>query len=626
LALVPVALGRGTRLLLALFLATGVVLVSALVGTRPAYAADDLVRSLDIRYTVQPSGSLRVQETWVWQFGDDSGRHGIDRYLVIREPYDDEQDAVYTPTNIEVSSPDGVSTEWSRSDTTDEDGRLETMRIRIGDANETISAPTATYVISYDMAGALRTFPGEQPPYDELYWDVTGTGNPAIDKVSVAATVPEGPYENALQCFAGPPRSDTPCSQTPRVSGDAGVFATDDLAAKDNMTIGVKIRPGLVSAVTPDLEPRADRMTGAEKAAAIGAGVAVGGAAVAAPLLGVAYYRKNGRDQRWAGLPPGSFPAGGQQVATELSDPDLQIPVSFVPPRIPVAEGGMLIDGELDTKETAATLVDLAVRGGLRIISEHSDDIRVELREPSVATAPHEMTLLNGIFRGDPPGTVVDLGSQGSMLTAHQEMDAAVRQQVAARAWFTKVPTGKATTGLGFGVVALAVFGIVHAGLWALLLAAALLPVIITVLVVKHKMRRGQRTPEGRAWTDQVEGFKKYLATAEADQLRFEEGEDIFSRYLPWAIVFGLAERWAKVCGDLVAAGRIPDTTPYWYYGNLNLSAFNTGFLTGALSSAATPVPSASSGSSGTGFGGGSSFGGGGFSGGGGGGGGSGSW
>ena len=61
---------------------------------------------------------------------------------------------------------------------------------------------------------------------------------------------------------------------------------------------------------------------------------------------------------------------------------------------------------------------------------------------------------------------------------------------------------------------------------------------------------------------DQVEGFRKYLATAEADQLRFEEGEDIFSKYLPWAIAFNLADRWAKVCADLVAMGRLPDVVP----------------------------------------------------------------
>ena len=74
-------------------------------------------------------------------------------------------------------------------------------------------------------------------------------------------------------------------------------------------------------------------------------------------------------------------------------------------------------------------------------------------------------------------------------------------------------------------------------------------------LVIRFKLRRGQRTADGRAVCDQVEGFQTYLATAEADQLRFEEGEDIFSKYLPWAIVFELADRWAKICGDLVGDG-----------------------------------------------------------------------
>ncbi len=628
----PAPVGRAVRLLLALFLACGVVLTSALMGTRAAYAATpDLVRSLDIDYTVTPTGTLQVKETWVWQFGSDSGRHGIKRYLVVREPWADEQgkdtdqDAVYTLSNVKVTSPDGVNTDVSRADSSSEKGREVETTLTIGSGSETVSSPTATYVISYDVAGALRTYPGATPPYDELFWDATGSGNPAFSKVSVTADVPGGPYEGALSCFAGPIGSKNPCTQAPKVTADVGVFETDDLAAGDNMSIGVKIKPGAVAVVAPDLQPRADARTPAEKAAVVGAGVAVGGAVLASPLLGVAYYRKRGRDQRYAGLPPGTFPAGGQQVETVPHDADIAIPVMFVPPKIPVAEAGLLDEGVLDTKETAATLVDLAVRGGLTIISENKSDMRVSLVNPAVATAPHEMVLLNGIFQGDPPGTVVDLGSQGSLLQPHEDMDAAVRQQVAARGWFTKVPTGRSTKGLGLGVVALAFFGVIHAGLWALLLAAALLPVIITVAVVSHKMKRGQRTPEGRAWTDQVEGFKNYIATAEADQLRFEEGEDIFSRYLPWAIVFGLAERWSKVCGDLVAMGRLPDTSPSWYYGSMNIGSFNTGFLTGTLLSSATPVPT-SSGSSGTGFGGGSSFGGGGFSGGGGGGGGSSSW
>ena len=211
------------------------------------------------------------------------------------------------------------------------------------------------------------------------------------------------------------------------------------------------------------------------------------------------------------------------------------------------------------------------------------------------------------------------------MANAHRELQTSVRNQVASRGWFRKIPSARAAHSFGFGFIALIVFGAFGLSAWLLLLLVPLLPVIITVAVIRVKLKRGQRTADGRAVCDQVEGFKTYLATAEADQLKFEEGEDIFSKYLPWAIIFELAERWAKICADLVAMGRIPDVVPYWYAGNIyNLSAFNTGFLTSSLTSAASPAPSA--GSSGSGFGGGSSFGGGGFSGGGGGGGGGGSW
>ena len=158
-----------------------------------------------------------------------------------------------------------------------------------------------------------------------------------------------------------------------------------------------------------------------------------------------------------------------------------------------------------------------------------------------------------------------------------------------------------------------------------LFLLIPLSPIIITLALIRARLRRGQRTAQGRAMCDQVEGFRSYLATAEADQLKFEEGEDIFSKYLPWAIIFELADRWAKLCGDLVAMGRLPNETPYWYLGNYQMTAFNTAFLTSTLTSAATPVAS-SSGAGGTGFGGGSSFGVGGYAGGGGGGGGSGGW
>ena len=104
------------------------------------------------------------------------------------------------------------------------------------------------------------------------------------------------------------------------------------------------------------------------------------------------------------------------------SDPDIPIPVAFSPPRIPVAEAGLLIDGQVDTRETAATIIDLAVRGGLKVESQNEDDFRVTLIDPNVAAAPHEMVLLTSLFNGQPPGATRDLSAQGSLLSAHTAM------------------------------------------------------------------------------------------------------------------------------------------------------------------------------------------------------------
>jgi uncharacterized membrane protein YgcG len=613
--------GRLSRALIALGLMLATALVWFVATPTKAYAADDQIDSFVINYDMQPSGVLKVKETIVWRFGSNSGRHGIQRDLVIREPDpNSDQDFVYGISNIKVTSPDDyVATQFSSKTTESQGGREAELNIRIGDPNQTISAPTATYVISYDVTGAMRSFSG----YDEFFWDGPGFGNPLIKDLKITTTVPGGVQDAA--CYYGPPRSTTPCETQDFTKGGKATFGQTNVAPGSSVSVGVKITPGLVTDNKPHMEPNGAKLSPAERVGAFAlAGVSLL-SAILSPIIGVLWWRKNGRDQRYAGLPPGTVPLAGQDAEVVPNDPDIPIPVAFYPPRIPVAEAGLLIDGQVDARETAATIIDLAVRGALTVQSYGKDDFQVTLVDPNRATAPHEMVLLTSLFDGQPPGTVKDLSVPGSMAEAHENMRDSVRNQVTSRGWFRKVPSAAATSSFGFGLIVIAIFASFAVGFWLLLVCIPLLPILITFAVIRTKLKRGQRTAEGRAVCDQVEGFRTYLATAEADQLKFEEGEDIFSKYLPWAIIFELADRWAKICGDLVAMGRLPNQTPYWYVGNYQMTAFNTAFLTTSLTSAATPVAS-SSGAGGTGFGGGSAFGGGGFSGGGGGGGGSGSW
>jgi hypothetical protein len=616
-----------TRRRLAVAVLGALLLGLALTFLRPLHAdaaTADQIDSYGIVYDVAQSGVVHAEETIVYRFGTSSGRHGIERYFVTREQYDNTQDAVYGISNIEVTSPtSGVQTQFSSTTSETNGGRGGQLRLRIGDPDVTIpsSTATATYVISYDITGAIRTFPDKNPPYDEFYWDTIGFDwTAAIKQLSVRVGVPDGVKQTS--CFQGKPGGTQTCTAV--IDDGVATYKASDLAVGEGVTVGAMIGTGLIADNAPHLEPDGSKLSPSERVGLIAAGAGMALVTIGSPILGVLWWRKNGRDRRYAGLAPGTVPLPGQTAEVVANDPDLPIPVAFSPPRIPVAEAGLLVDGQVDARETAATIIDLAVRGALTVQSTGKDEFTVTLVNPDVAVAPHEMVLLTTLFDGQPPGAVKDLSTQGSLLPAHQAMQEAVRGQVAARGWFTKVPSAAATRGIGYGGIALiAVLGFTI-GAWVLLILVPLLPILITVLIIRLKMRRGQRTADGRAITDQVEGFKTYLATAEADQLRFEEGEDIFSKYLPWAIAFELADRWAKVCGDLVAMGRLPNTTPYWYVGSYSMAAFNTSFLTGGLTSAATPAPS--SGASGTGFGGGSSFGGGGFSGGGGGGGGGGSW
>jgi uncharacterized membrane protein len=123
------------------------------------------------------------------------------------------------------------------------------------------------------------------------------------------------------------------------------------------------------------------------------------------------------------------------------------------------------------------------------------------------------------------------------------------------------------------------------------------------------------RTADGSAVHAQSLGFRQYLVTAEANQIRWEEAQSVFSRYLPYAIVFGVAEKWAdtfeQVAAAAAAAGH-PVVMPTWYIGDgfgsfSNLASGMDSFATTAGGTfTSTPGSSGGSGfSSGGGFSGG---------------------
>jgi len=611
-----------------LLVGLAVALAFVLGVATPAHAAGDTFDRYDVDYTVTPDGTLQVQETLVLRFGPSSGRRGYERYLVTRELFDDDEDMLYEVDNVRVTSPSDVSTAFQVSSYSNTP-RESTIRIRIGDANRRITAPTATYVLSYDVRGALRTPEATNTP--EFYWDVTGSTMGAIRSSTVTATVPGGPQDAV--CFVGPPGSSDPCDGV-STSGDTATFTQDGIPTGSLLTIGVQMDPAAVSNATPIRVERGDAAERRSARVMQGAGAA---AAVAIPLVGWLYYRRRGHDERYAGVPPGTVPLAGQPTKVERNDPKLPVPVAFSPPKLPLTYAGFLMDGAYRTQHLTATLVGLATHGAIRLESDPRPE--AELRDPRKAPDEPSEILLAELFSGRK--RTLRLDRAGQLADASDALEKDARSVALGNQWFRSVARGRKSFSI-MGVLWMAMFGSFFFDVRALsglawLLGPATIALAITWLVVKTNMARGQRTALGRAWTDQVEGFRTYIATAEADQLKFEEGEDIFSKYLPWAVLFGLAERWVQVCEQAIALGRLQQPDASWYGG----SYFDTHLILWHLDSLGRSIPAATApsvashgpsfsndigfGGGGSAFGGGGGFGGG-FSGGGGGGGGGGSW
>ena len=191
---------RGLAALLVCVFA-GLVLASSAVPAGAEPTEDDVVDSMEVGYTVTPEGVLQVRETIVYRFGTSSGRHGIFRDLVTREIYADDQskDQRYDISDIRVSSPSGDSAEVTEEKFKANGDRKQTLRLQIGSADRVVVSPTATYVIEYEVRGAMRHF----DDHSELYWDVTGDDwDATLRNVTARVEVPGGVRRDEV--FRGP--------------------------------------------------------------------------------------------------------------------------------------------------------------------------------------------------------------------------------------------------------------------------------------------------------------------------------------------------------------------------------------------------------------------------------------
>jgi len=607
----------------------------------------DRMSSFTADYVLDAEGGATVTETIDYVFGTSGGvKHGIYRNIVTRQAVTDadgrssEENFRYYALDLEsVTSPTGAPTD---SKLTDQSGG-ETQ-IRIGDPNVTVSG-TQSYVVKYHLANVMNPF----PDHAEFAYNVFLGDSVPKDKVRVTVTGPGG--VTSVRCLRGSdPGRDCDSAQ----AGQTAVFTADNLLGNEDLTIATSLPRAGFGELKPDIraagssydEGQAKVLTSLALAGGIGAPL------VAAGVMGVLVATR-GRDEWYAGVTPGLSPGSADAVAPGAVPPPPPAPtlrgrrpeiaVQFNPP--PGVQPGMvgtMIDESADTIDVSATVMDLAVRGFLRIeeiqsgtMFSRTDWRLVQLTPPPGQTLrPYEATVLEGLFADGSDVTLSDLKYK-----FNTTLNLAIRQmytEVVERGWFRRSPqrqrAGWQALGfllIGAGAVSCFYLGVItraidRTGGFGVGIPSGIvlgLGLIVAGLIFRILGKRmAAKTAAGSAVYAQSLGFRKYLETAEADQIRFEEASAIFSRYLPYAIVFGVADRWAgtfqKVAEAAAAAGS-PIIMPTWYiYSGAMFPDFTSiadGAGSFASSAGGTFAATASSASSG-----GSAFGGGGFSGGGG--------
>jgi uncharacterized membrane protein YgcG len=590
--------------------ALGSALAASVALAPPPAAAQHLFSERIDRYLVglhvERNGDLLVDERITYDFGSQE-RHGLIRQIPYRFAIDGdrEHDRITPISDIRVTAT-GASSRF----TTSRGNRIFT--IKIGDADRTVTG-THTYRIRYRVRGALNHFTN----HDEVYWNAIGNQwSVAVADVRVTVTGPAAITDVA--CYHGADGSGLGCDGA-RVGRGVGRFTQARLWPYEGLTVVAAFPRGAVRPTPTPILVERWTIQRAFTASPATLGLAAGVVAAGLSLIALALWRV-GRDRAYVG-------SAVDQTFGSVDGSDERIPVGrrtdvtveFVPPEgLRPGQVGTLVDETANPLDVTATIVDLAVRGYLRIDEEREpkwfrqgDWRLVKLRDPDDALVDYERKLLAALFRSGDQPLLSDL--KNTFAADLRKVQDALYADATSRGWFVRRPDRVRTLWVALSWVAFAA-----AVALAVLLAATtrfgwagVAAVVVAVAFVAVSRKMPARTAKGTAALRRVLGFRLFIMESERERARFAENRHLFSEYLPYAIVFGAVDRWAKAFEGL--GGEPPPVT--WYTGGdgfryavfaHSISSFST-VTTGTVAS--TPAGSGASGfsggSSGGGFGGG---------------------
>ena len=379
---------------------------------------------------------------------------------------------------------------------------------------------TRTVVLRYRLLQVMRRFPS----LDEFYWNVTGLEwDSPIAAATATVRLPEGVRADGIRTavFTGSYGS---------TASDAKVSLVDERTLRLETTKPLGFREGLTIVIGlplgaveyPPVATRAGWFLADNWRVAI---------PVALLLFFVGAWFVRGRD-----------PTSGHTIVPRWE------PVDGLRP----AEVGLLADDRVDLRDLSATVVDLAVRGYLRIEEitgpgggRATDYTLVRLREDTSELETYEQELMKGLFATGPTRVLSTLEG-GSFHDSFTRVRTSVYRAVTRAGYFAGRPERVRALWVTLSVVgllALALYGAASEEVPQLAYFVVLLAVAVPTVLVARQMPR--RTRKGLAGLAQVRGLEEYLTTAEAERLA-DVPPDRFEKLLPYAVALGVAEQWAR--------------------------------------------------------------------------------
>ncbi len=407
-----------------------------------------------------------------------------------------------------------------------------------------------TFLLEYDAFDALRSYPNETPPNQQVWWTAVGSGT--TDSGDVLATT----IQVRLPEVVDPARAVLGLNGDERAAdhttdGQVWTWTAGRLGQGDSFEIRLEV-PLVASAGAPawqeaDDTRRAEAERQRERDAlynvmylGIGLGLLVLGGI---GLYGLWYLA--GRD-----------PHTGA-VASFLAEP---------PDAMPAGAVGALLDEVVDPRDIVATVAHLGYRGVItieEILSQQaygsSRDYALTLRQPGAQLATFEQTLVGALFKpGAPAGTSVKLSEVKYRFdAAAPAIENQIYAELVNRGYFKRSPESTRHRWRRLGLSALGIALVVaiaagFAGQWRLLFFwfAAAVVFVLSLVLVRLSGSLPRKTAAGAEAAAKWRAFRTYLQ----DLQRFktvDESKQIFDRYLAYAVAFGLAESWVRRFEDV---------------------------------------------------------------------------